>query len=98
MVVDGDLAGTIDVVADDGLAGDQGLRERAGQGRRVALFTSGGFIGCAAQWALAAPDRTALELNWRIRNCSLTEFVFTRDRFTLDAGLSRAVRECFVRL
>lgn len=54
-------------------------------GRRVATFTSGGFIGSAAQWALAAPDRTALELNWRVRNGSLTEFVFTRDRFTLDS-------------
>jgi hypothetical protein len=24
-------------------------------------------------------------LNWRIRNCSITEFVFTADRFTLDS-------------
>ena len=54
-------------------------------GRRIVSFTSGGFIGSAAQWALAAPDRTALELNWRIRNGSLTEFVFTRERFTLDS-------------
>ena len=28
---------------------------------------------------------TALELNWRSRNCSLTEFVFTRGRITLDS-------------
>jgi hypothetical protein len=27
----------------------------------------------------------ALEVNWRVRNCSLTEFVFTKDRFTLDS-------------
>ncbi len=26
-----------------------------------------------------------MELNWRIRNCSLTEIVFTRDRVTLDS-------------
>jgi broad specificity phosphatase PhoE len=57
---------------------------RSGSGRRVALFTSGGFIGRAVQWALTAPDRMALTLNWRIRNCSLTEFVFSRDRVTLD--------------
>jgi broad specificity phosphatase PhoE len=57
---------------------------RPGTGRRVALFTSGGLIGRAAQWALTAPDRTALTLNWRIRNCSLTEFVFSRERVTLD--------------
>src|SRR5438477_487415 len=34
---------------------------------------------------LAVADRTALELHWRLRNGSLTEFAFTRDRFTLDS-------------
>jgi broad specificity phosphatase PhoE len=65
-----------------------GLRrvmERPGSGRRVALFTSGGVIGTSVRLALAAPDRMALEVNWRVRNCSLTEFVFTKDRFTLDS-------------
>ena len=61
------------------------IRERPGRGRRVAVFTSGGFIGTAVQHVLAAPDRAALEFNWRVRNCSLTEFVFTRDRFSLDS-------------
>ncbi len=61
------------------------LQERAVSGGRVALFTSGGFIGSAAQLALAAPDRTALELMWRLRNGSITEFAITRDRFTLDS-------------
>jgi broad specificity phosphatase PhoE len=66
----------------------RGLRrvtEAPGSGRRVALFTSAGFIGTAVRLALDAPDRTALELNWRVRNCSLTEFVFTKNRFTLDS-------------
>ena len=64
----------------------QGLRGvmQKGGGRRVAGFTSGGPIGVAVQTALAAPDRSALEVNWRVRNCSLTEFMFSRDRFTLD--------------
>ena len=62
----------------------QQLQEQTGHGERVALFTSGGFVGSAAQIALAAPDRTALELMWRLRNGSMTEFAFTRDRFTLD--------------
>jgi hypothetical protein len=26
----------------------------------------------------------AMELNWRIRNCSLTELIFTRSRVSLD--------------
>ena len=61
------------------------IMDRPGRGRRVALFTSGGFVGAATQLALDAPDRAALELSWRVRNGSLTEFVFTRDRFTLDS-------------
>jgi broad specificity phosphatase PhoE len=84
--------------ADDGLAGletwpefrervRRGLRrilDKPGRGRRVALFTSGGVVGVIAQLALAAPDRTALELSWRVQNCGMSEFVFTRDRLTLD--------------
>ena len=61
------------------------VMERDGSGRRVAVFTSGGVIGAAVRLALDAPDRTALEVNWRVRNCSLTEFVFTTGRFTLDS-------------
>jgi broad specificity phosphatase PhoE len=61
------------------------VMEPSAAGRRVALFTSGGFIGNAARFALAAPDRSALELAWRLRNASLTEFVFTQNRFTLDS-------------
>jgi broad specificity phosphatase PhoE len=58
---------------------------KPGRGRRVAAFTSGGFIGTAVHLALAAPDRMALEVNWRIRNASVHQFVFTRDRLTLDS-------------
>ena len=60
------------------------IQDRPGRGRRVVLFTSGGFIGATVQQALGTRDATALELNWRIRNCSLTDFIFTPDRFTLD--------------
>jgi broad specificity phosphatase PhoE len=66
----------------------RGLRrvmEGQRSGRRVAVFTSGGVIGAAVRLALDAPDRMALEVNWRVRNCALTEFVFTKGRFTLDS-------------
>ena len=53
--------------------------------RRVIIFTSGGPIGVAVQTVVGARDAMALELNWRIRNCSLTEFVFTRNRISLDS-------------
>jgi broad specificity phosphatase PhoE len=70
----------------------QGLRRitggagpRPAQGRRVVAFTSGGPIGVAVQIALNAPDRAGLEVNWRVRNCSLTEFVFSGGRLSLDS-------------
>jgi broad specificity phosphatase PhoE len=53
-------------------------------GRRVAVFTSGGPIGFTVNFAIRGPDRSFLELNWRVRNCSLTGFVFSQDRLTLD--------------
>lgn len=56
-----------------------------GSGRTVAVFTSGGVIGLAVQTALNAPDAQALEINWRIRNASLTEFVFGKGRLSLDS-------------
>jgi broad specificity phosphatase PhoE len=62
------------------------LQEQTPRGRRVVMFTSGGFIGAAIQHALNLPNDTTLELNWRIRNASLTEFVFTADRFTIDTS------------
>jgi broad specificity phosphatase PhoE len=54
-------------------------------GRRVVVFTSGGPIGFAVHFALQAPARSFLDLNWRIRNASVTEFIFDRERFTLDS-------------
>jgi broad specificity phosphatase PhoE len=56
-----------------------------GASRRVAVFTSAGPIGAILQMVLCAPEQTAIELHWRIRNCSLTELVFTRERVSLDS-------------
>jgi broad specificity phosphatase PhoE len=66
------------------------MTDQTGHGRRVVAFTSGGFIGTALQLVLGAPDRTALELNWRIRNCAVTDFVFSQERITLDVFNSAA--------
>ncbi len=54
-------------------------------GRRIAVFTSGGPIGFTTQFAMQAPPKAFLDINWRVRNASLTQFVFDRDRFTLDS-------------
>lgn len=66
---------------------ERGLRrvlEGPGSGRRVAVFTSGGPISIAVQQAAKAPAEMAMELNWRVRNASLTGIVFSRQRQTLD--------------
>jgi broad specificity phosphatase PhoE len=58
----------------------------AGQqrGRSVAAFTSVGAITVSLQLALGCSDRIALDLGWRVRNCTVTDFVFNRDRVTLE--------------
>ena len=56
-----------------------------GAGRRVAVFTSGGVIGLIVQSVLHAPDEQMLALNWRVRNCSQSEFTFSRARISLDS-------------
>jgi broad specificity phosphatase PhoE len=61
------------------------ITEGGGGGRRIVVFTSGGPIGVAVQLAVGAPDRSAIEINWRVRNCSLTEFVFGGGKFSLDS-------------
>jgi broad specificity phosphatase PhoE len=53
--------------------------------RNVALFTSGGPISVLVQAAIGAQDRSFLEVNWRVKNCSITEFTFSRDRLSLDS-------------
>jgi len=63
----------------------RGILQAKVRGQRVAVFTSGGVIGLAVQTALAAPERVALELNWRVRNASLTEFTFGGGRIALDS-------------
>ena len=60
------------------------IRESQGSGRRVVAFTSGGPISVAVQTCLGAPARAALELNWRVRNTSLTSFLFSGSRMSLD--------------
>lgn len=52
--------------------------------RRVAAFTSGGPIGACVQAVMQAPRPMAMEINWRVRNTSLTELLYSRDRISLD--------------
>jgi broad specificity phosphatase PhoE len=68
-----------------------------GDRRTVLVFTSGGPIGVSVQSTLGAPARAALRLNWRVRNGSLTELLFSRGRVSLETfngvgHLPRALR------
>ena len=67
------------------LRGLKSITESKTASRRVVVFTSGGPIGVAVQNVLQAPEQIAIELNWRVKNCSLTEFLFTRGRISLDS-------------
>lgn len=67
---------------------NRGLTEFLGTSRKgeiAAIFTSGGPVSVAVQRALhlSAPD--TLRVAWMPRNCSLSEFLFSGDRFTLSS-------------
>jgi len=49
----------------------------------VLIVSSGGPIATAVAGVLGAPKETAIELNLRIRNSSVTEFVYTDKRHSL---------------
>ena len=60
------------------------IRASSSRGARLAAFTSGGPIGVAVQSCLGAPPMAALQLNWRVRNSSLTTFLFSGSRVSVD--------------
>ncbi len=65
-----------------------GLREllaEPGRSRRVALFTSVGPIAVLLHVGLDLPVERAFQTAWRIRNASVTRFLFRADELTLDS-------------
>jgi broad specificity phosphatase PhoE len=61
-----------------------------GRGRSVLAVSSVGPISVAVQAALATSIAVSLELGWRLRNASVTSFVYTHGRLTLDGFNSTA--------
>jgi len=53
--------------------------------QRVAVFSSGGPVGVAMQRALNLSTEATLKTAWMVRNGSWSEFLFSRDRFTLSS-------------
>lgn len=60
------------------------LIARSGAGR-VAVFTSGGPIGVNVQATMEAPLLQAMRINSRVRNASLTHFLFSTGRVSFDS-------------
>lgn len=58
---------------------------RLPSGSTVIAFTSGGVIGLSVALALGAPDASALALNWRVKNGSVTRLTFGGGRLSLDS-------------
>ncbi len=54
------------------------------RGRSVAAFSSVGAITVCMKAALDCSDSKALDLGWRVRNASITDFVFSGNRVTLE--------------
>lgn len=54
-------------------------------GATVLVFTSGGVIGSVVANVLKAPPETALALNWRIKNGSITRLTYGSGRVSLDS-------------
>ena len=66
------------------VAGIEKIRSDYASGKTVAVFTSGGAIAISLQYALGLSGRKALSLQWIIKNASITEFTYDRERFTLS--------------
>lgn len=58
---------------------------KAKKGELCVIFTSGGPVSVAVQRALHLSAQDTLQIAWMSRNCSLSEFVFSADRFTLSS-------------
>ncbi len=53
------------------------------RGKMIAAFTSAGTVAAAAGQALGVTDEKILEMSWIVRNATYTDFLFSRDRFSL---------------
>jgi broad specificity phosphatase PhoE len=66
------------------------IRAAAPRSSRVAVFTSGGPTAATARVALGLSYEATLELTWSPRNASVSEFLFTGERFSLSTFNSTA--------
>ena len=55
------------------------------KGECAVIFSSGGPLSVAVQCALHLSARDTLRIAWMSRNCSFSEFLFSRDQLTLSS-------------
>jgi broad specificity phosphatase PhoE len=66
-------------------AGLRQLSHNGSRGQRLVIFSSGGPVGIAMQKALDLCTDATLRSAWMVRNSAYSEFLFSRDRFTLNS-------------
>ena len=64
--------------------GISGIMETQGTGRKIIIFTSGGPISAAVQYALGLSDDKTIEISWQIMNASVTRFKYNSSCITLS--------------
>ncbi len=52
-------------------------------GQTIGVFTSGGPVGVAIGKALGLSDAQVMHMNWIVQNSSISEFLFSKGRFSL---------------
>ncbi len=68
----------------------ESITSHAERGRTILAVSSVGPITVALQMALKTSTPISLDLGWRLRNASVTTFLYTPERITLDAFNSLA--------
>jgi len=66
------------------VAGVEEITSRSQGGEDIAVFTSGGPIAVAFGHSLGLDGTQILELSWRIYNASLTTFLFSKGRLSIN--------------
>jgi len=64
--------------------GISGIMETQGTGRKIIIFTSGGPISAAVQYALGLADDKTIEISWQIMNASVTRFKYNSSGIILS--------------
>lgn len=65
-------------------SGISGIMETHGAGRKIIIFTSGGPISAAVQYALGLTDNKTIEISWQILNASVTRLKYNTEGIMLS--------------